>query len=1067
MISHTQLSEFVEKIGQIYRPDNLGKKYDVRELINDIPTCSKLLIELINSEENDESLERLDKDFHTHLKTIFELSDLEKLPIAIEGLAQKYEAFIKKIAFLKYKNTEIWSGNETSVGLTGTTFKDLCVGIIQNKPNIPESIPKLTLSEPLIKYQGVTRSLLDFTRQKLRNAVHYAPEINRKDLIPYSEIVVLVYLFSVQDNFHFLSQKFLPEFKYKIKLIEHFRKWNELYVELDSKYKSPSEFLELASELNELDWLYENENSIKIHKGSINEVFTTINRLVILGAPGQGKTTLLQFLGYQIASGSDILPIYFPLKEFDHKGNLFEQLAESIGITANELEDLCNLGRVAFLLDGLNEVIFNEGRVILNNQLVQLIRKNLCTPIAISSRPSDYQNELGLPVFELIPLSNERIQEYLRKYYDEQGLLLYQILATSPRLIDLCRNPLLLKILGSIFLCGKVEIPENKGLLIKNFIDTILIREKSKNILITPDKLKCFLKYLGYHTRVEEKVSFDIDNAINIINIAAKEIDPLADRIKIIGSLVDLNLLSRNIDKLSFSHELFQEYFAAEGLKQFASMPEVIQLSDKPHWDQPIIMYSGLIDSRSEFIKILSKSHPLLATDCALTSINEEKELQENLVKINLINATKLESNKIASEAIISLIKLGHSEKATNAIEENFKKIGRKAFSYYQNITHEIITKVDLNHLSTTIEILLSIDVSFTNMILRGIDSRQESELLDIQDQIGTIMDKFDLQRLSTKYLTIFLKLAADSNVELIKKIGLRVIGNYKQIKFPILKIFIDKNLDCSEDLIEAALKSTNINLQSDAILHCIKLGLEKKFYNQLQSNFIYKNEKYKTHLEKVGPDWQSYLDGISWVYKEIKFKELQDSLNNWILCKVIGINKHGYISLIIIGYPHFCARIYKKEILDKNKFQPGFEVTLRISYVNINREIVLLSQKSEGNINYLNINQSRKQVFTIGQIVDCVVVTKIVPNYIQVITKSGHNGSIHIRQVSDEYIPDLKCKFQIGQELKVSVLNIDPKYGVQFSIKNLSSHNKKIKQETDISIKLKQALMNKKDSLY
>ncbi len=1082
MITSLQISEFVQKIGEIYRPDNPGKRYEVRHLLHDIPTCSKLLIKLISSDENDVTLERLDKDFHIHLASIVEMSSLDNLPIAIEGLAQKFEAFLKKIAFLKYGDTELWKGNITSAGINGTSLNNLCEGIIANRFNVTESIPNLILPEPLVKYSGVTRSLLDFTRQKLRNAVHYAPEINRKDLIPYSEIVVLVYFLTVQDNFDFLSQKFLPQYAYKGKLIKHFKKWFSLYVDIDSKFKSNKDFLEISPELSESDWLDENDLQIKKRNGTITEIFSVTNRMIIVGGPGQGKTTALQFLGYQIASNSDLLPIYFPLKEFDSQRSLNDQIADNIGISSAEFIELYESGRVIFLLDGLNEVILDASRIVLNNQLIHFINKNPYIPITISTRPGDYRNELKLPIFELLPFTNEKIRDYLQKYYNEEGIKLYNVLEKAPRLVNLCRNPLLLKILGSIFINGDVEIPENKGLLLKKFIHSLLIRERTKNYLISPEKLKYFLVNIGYSTRINEKVSFDHGDVINIINKTATEIDPTVDRIKIIEYLLDLNILSKNNDKLSFSHELYQEYFAAEGLYRYNSINEILELSNKPQWEQPIIMYSGFIDYRAKFILELTEIHPLLAVGCALTSIKEEAELQESLVKINYEKALDIESNHLASEALISLIQLGYSEIATNAIKYNFNLSGKRAFASYQNICHEIISKVDINHLAKTIEILLSIDSNFTKMILRGIDTRQENEIIIARKELESTVELFDIRKLSNRYISILLKLVSDDNLELIKNIGYKLLRLNMELTYPILKNFTVKNSNCLPDLISNAFKSSNIKVHIDAVFHCIKLNISSKFRTELEESNIFNNAEYRSRLEKMTDDWKNYESVLIWIYNDIESKkrqiekkktllEFQSKLNSWVRCNVLDKSKKSYISIRIQGYPG-SARIYKDEILTEQSFVFNRSLSLRISYILHKNGLILLSQKEVGNINYIEEKKDlKKEDLLVGKLEECKVV-KIVPNYLLIVTKNGMKGSIHISQISENFVRDLESNFTVGQWINAIILEKNERFGLILTLKKLTSTETSAnipinrltirvnKFESDISIKLKNALM-------
>ena len=149
----SRLNKFVQEIEYVSRPDNPSKIYFVKDLFleSSIEDLCSILIQLIEDNENDDSLVRLKDDFKTHLVTIIDSSILENLPIAIEGLAQKYESFLKKIGYLRYKGTDYWSGNDTSAGLTGTTLKSMCEGVLSNKYG-KEEYETLKLDVPLINY---------------------------------------------------------------------------------------------------------------------------------------------------------------------------------------------------------------------------------------------------------------------------------------------------------------------------------------------------------------------------------------------------------------------------------------------------------------------------------------------------------------------------------------------------------------------------------------------------------------------------------------------------------------------------------------------------------------------------------------------------------------------------------------------------------------------------------------------------------------------------------------------------------------------------------------------------
>ena len=100
--------------------------------------------------------------------------------------------------------------------------------------------------------------------------------------------------------------------------------------------------------------------------------------------------------------------------------------------------------------------------------------------------------------------------------------------------------------------------------------------------------------------------------------------------------MIDLNLIQINDeDRLSFSHELFQEYFAAEQLVFLyeANPEELEKLWMDPNWKEPIIIFSGLVDSREEVIELILSKDLLLAAQCVYSSIKQEQALKDEIVR--------------------------------------------------------------------------------------------------------------------------------------------------------------------------------------------------------------------------------------------------------------------------------------------------------------------------------------------------------------------------------------------------------------------------------------------------
>lgn len=738
-----QLTKFITEVEYISRPDNPGKIYYIKDLISDgsIEDLCYILIELIEDKENDDSLLRLEDDFKTHLKTIINCSVLEDLPIAIEGLAQKYESFLKKIGYLKYHGTHYWEGNTTSAGLTGTTLKLLCEGVISNQYG-KENYESLKLEKPLVNYRGVSRSLIDFMRTKLRNAVHYAPDINRKHLIPYSEIVLINYLLVVQDNIEFLGPRYLSRLALGEKIVRTHKEIEESYVKNKFLENSVDNIIRFEPRLTESLKTSKDER-IKKREGTITEIFNEEDKFIIKGIGGLGKTTTLRFFSNHLIKNNNTTPLFFPLKDYRAETNLIDQILLNSEIEISEFEaDIRTGKKYVFLLDGINEIIDLKKRSELLIDLRLLIKKYKNCGVVLSSRKIPELAQLDLPIFNIQPFDYNGIIEYINKNFIELSTNLIPALNKSERLLRLCSNPLLLQILCTIYENEDLNKTNNEALIIKTFINRTLERERLKNHKVDPQKLSHYLMDLGFHTRFNASVSFSFNTAIEILSKISGKISPGDDKIDILNIFKDINFINETVSGLSFNHELYQEYFAAEGLLYYNT--DIRELQDVDHWRNPILMYSGLSDRRQEFITSVATTDTLLAAECVTTSIVEEKEVESDIVEKSMLSMN--DSNEIEnySKGVLALLKLKRYEELKESLPQRSRDLGEIVRPRQEldglSIVQTIIRELDNTHLLDFIQLLLDKDISYRNDIVRGLIDRDSDELKPIIKEIQDLI---------------------------------------------------------------------------------------------------------------------------------------------------------------------------------------------------------------------------------------------------------------------------------------------------------------------------------------
>jgi formylglycine-generating enzyme required for sulfatase activity len=193
-------------------------------------------------------------------------------------------------------------------------------------------------------------------------------------------------------------------------------------------------------------------------KVELNQVLSLANRLIITGGPGSGKTTVLQHIAWSLAHairydreaiaeekiglGTPLpLPIYVPLSLYaSYRRNLppeasGEQKTLAAFIADYLLQNQTNLDldrgffadllrdeqRVLLLLDGLDEVPDEQERVIIRQDIENLVagKKNL--RVVVTSRTAAYQGRAVLAHsfqhVRVLPIGDELIESMIMQAY--------------------------------------------------------------------------------------------------------------------------------------------------------------------------------------------------------------------------------------------------------------------------------------------------------------------------------------------------------------------------------------------------------------------------------------------------------------------------------------------------------------------------------------------------------------------------------------------------------------------------------------------------------------------------
>lgn len=359
---------------------------------------------------------------------------------------------------------------------------------------------------------------------------------------------------------------------YRGNIINKFKKWKNRFVHLNGK----ENFEEIALFARETDWEFIdqefNKNEYRERKeGTIENIRKDLLlenqfRMMIIGEAGMGKSTTMQYLVYKDAIDEKRpIPVYVELKLLISELTIQDYIIDKYFFSMTDLIEHLHAGTITLFLDGLNEILpTNRQRIYIN--IKNIFDDFPKTFIMMSSRQQYNKNDFeNVPVFALQKMDVNQIQEFIKKNTDDEHSqqIILDAISRNVKWRKILGTPLILFMLINI-VKNELAIPDDESKIILQFINNLLIRERTKDINFEVDYFNLIISYLAFES-IELKGDTNSGIAYSEVDLIlrSKFTDlSIWDVMQYLKKAIDLSILTNDGNVYSFFHQSYQQTLA-------------------------------------------------------------------------------------------------------------------------------------------------------------------------------------------------------------------------------------------------------------------------------------------------------------------------------------------------------------------------------------------------------------------------------------------------------------------------------------------------------------------------
>lgn len=444
--------------------------------------------------------------------------------------------------------------------------------------------------------------------------------------------------------------------------------------------------------------------------------------LAIIGAPGCGKTTLLQHVALTYAAGSSgrrqrrsRIPILLFLR--DHVSTIVQDRPPSLPDLAQTyfgdrslypginpppgwFEQKLAKGDCIVLLDGLDEVADLDERKLVSEWVDGQIANFPENRFILTARPQGYMSAplQRAHVLEVLPFNNTQVKKFIQNWYLANEVVssgyrmtsalqsratadadsLIAKLHESPNLEALTTNPLLLTMIAMVHRY-RGALPGSRVELYKEICEVLLGRWRQtkgvkETVEISSGKKLSVLKPLASHMMLHNQRDIKEEEALKVIigplkriGVSGKEMDSFLRLLQESSGL----FIEREAGVWSFAHLTFQEYLTSlYWLDSTANEPNWKSIAGSSWWTESLRLYAAQTDATS-LVRACLEVDTVEALALSVECLDIAEALDENLrQEINESLVEGLGSRDEARRTLAAEVKLSRRLQSLHRIDE-------------------------------------------------------------------------------------------------------------------------------------------------------------------------------------------------------------------------------------------------------------------------------------------------------------------------------------------------------------------------------------------------------------